>query len=63
MAFSSKSLQFVVMCILSLDDTQLRTASLLFMDFEHVLHLLLFSILELIYLGLFEWFFCGYVLL
>ena len=28
------------------------------MRFEHVLHLLLFSILELIYLGLFEWFYC-----
>ena len=49
MAFSSKSVQFVVMCILSPHDTQLYTASLLFMGFEHVLHLLLFYILELIW--------------
>ena len=59
MAFTSESVQFVVMCILSPHDTQLYTASLLFMGFEHVLHLLLFSILELIYLGLFEWVFLG----
>ena len=63
MAFTSESVQFVVMCILSPHDTQLYTASLLFMGFEHVLHLLLFSILELIYLGLFEWVFWAYVLL